>query len=176
MIGLLIYLMLTKLCNKWCVDEWLYDFDSMTCTQFNSFIHIPNPNLDSEMLPLRLRYDAWSNPNSLPLMFDCLSFANPIVPFPIVILDPSSYFIRYLLSFAILISIGFVIGLSKFLNFSSMKGVFNCFSLSTLFLSEFIFICSIKVYFKFSFNFDDYSQFGLCMLIFGSIPTSGLNM
>jgi hypothetical protein len=55
-----------------------------------------------------------------------------------------------------------------------MKGVLHCFYLSILFFSEFIFICSIKVYFRFSLSFDDSSKFGLCMLILGTIPISGL--
>jgi hypothetical protein len=55
-----------------------------------------------------------------------------------------------------------------------MKGVFHCFYLSILFFSDFIFICSIKVDFRFSLSFDDSSKFGLCMLIFGTIPISGL--
>lgn len=66
-------------------------------------------------------------------------------------------------------------GLSKFLNFSSMKGVFHCFYLSIRFFSEFIFICSIKVYFKLYLSFVDSYQFGLCILILGKIPISGLN-
>lgn len=89
-------------------------------------------------------------------------------------LGPNSSFIKYLLSFAIFISIGFVIGLSRFLNFSSMKGVLHCFYLSILFFSEFIFICSIRVYFRFYLSFDDSSKFGLCLLILGTIPISGL--
>lgn len=134
------------------------------------FNHTAKPSLESELLPRRLKYDDWSILTWLPLKL-CLSFP----PFPIVTFPPNNSFIKYLLSFAIFISIGFVIGLSKFLYFSSIKGVFHCFYLSILLFSEFIFICSIKVYFKFSLSFDDYYQFGLCILIFGRILTYGLN-